>query len=100
MNKLIIPFLFIACLFMASCHHDDESELDETYPPKIEIQPFMTVENFPVIDGSDSTEPLRDILMCKALGFEYQWHRSLVDLVTKLPVLSHEMKKHMQMKKM
>ncbi len=24
MNKLIIPFLFITCLFMASCHHDDE----------------------------------------------------------------------------
>ncbi len=24
MNKLIIPFLFITCLFLASCHHDDE----------------------------------------------------------------------------
>ena len=24
MNKLFIPFLFIACLFMTSCHNDDE----------------------------------------------------------------------------
>ena len=33
----------------------------------------ITISNFPVIDGSDSTAPLRYILMCKLLGFDYEW---------------------------
>jgi phosphate transport system substrate-binding protein len=38
----------------------------------------ISTSNFPIIDGSDSTEPLRDILMCKLLGFKYKWERSLM----------------------
>ena len=33
----------------------------------------ITISNFPIIDGSDSTEPLRLILMSKLLGFDYEW---------------------------
>ena len=33
----------------------------------------ITITNFPIIDGSDSTEPLRLILMSKLLGFDYEW---------------------------
>ena len=33
----------------------------------------ITIENFPTIDGSDSTEPLRRILTCNLLGFDYEW---------------------------
>ena len=36
----------------------------------------ITISNFPIIDGSDSTEPLRLILMCKLLGFNYEWMSS------------------------
>ena len=36
----------------------------------------VTISNFPVIDGSDSTSPLRLILMCKLLGFDYKWQSS------------------------
>ena len=36
----------------------------------------ITLRNFPTIDGSDSTEPLRTMLMCKILGFHYYWLRS------------------------
>ena len=36
----------------------------------------VTIGNFPVIDGSDSTQPLRYILMCKLLGFDYKWVES------------------------
>ena len=36
----------------------------------------MTKENFPIIDGSDSTEPLRDIITCNLLGLNYQWIKS------------------------
>ena len=37
----------------------------------------ITPSNFPVIDGSDSTEPLRLILMSKLLGFDYEWQKSI-----------------------
>ncbi len=36
MNKLIIPFLFIACLFMASCLNDDEPK-DRVEEIRIEV---------------------------------------------------------------
>lgn len=36
----------------------------------------ISINNFPIIDGSDSTEPLRSIIMCKLLGFDYTWVRS------------------------
>ena len=51
--------------------------------PDITPLPDITIDNFPVIDGSDSTDPLRDLLMCKILGFEYKWERSFLNLVTK-----------------
>ena len=36
----------------------------------------ISIRNFPVLDGSDSTEPLRNILMSRLLGFDYKWGRS------------------------
>lgn len=43
--------------------------------PEVPLIPDITIENFPIIDGSDSTDPLRDILMCRILGFDYKWER-------------------------
>ena len=37
----------------------------------------ITIKNFPVIDGSDSTKPLRLILASKLLGFDYVWQKSI-----------------------
>lgn len=37
----------------------------------------LSIENYPVTDGSDSTEPLRVILLCKLLGFDYVWERDI-----------------------
>ena len=37
----------------------------------------ISISNFPIIDGSDSTEPLRTILMCKLLGYDYVWERMM-----------------------
>lgn len=51
--------------------------------PSASPLPNITISNFPVIDGSDSTDPLRDLLMCKILGFGYKWERSFTNLVTK-----------------
>ncbi|MBR3520853.1 MAG: substrate-binding domain-containing protein [Paludibacteraceae bacterium] len=36
----------------------------------------ITISNFPVLDGSESTSPLRLILMSRLLGFNYEWQHS------------------------
>lgn len=65
MKKIeIVLLLFV--LSIVSCNADD-------MPENSMILNGITTENFPVIDGSDSTEPLRRILMCKLLGFDYEW---------------------------
>ena len=47
---------------------------DNTGEPK--FLEGINIGNFPAIDGSDSTQPLRYILMCKLLGFDYKWVES------------------------
>ncbi|MBR5694747.1 MAG: substrate-binding domain-containing protein [Paludibacteraceae bacterium] len=37
----------------------------------------ITTSNFPILDGSESTNPLRLILMCKLLGYDYEWQYSM-----------------------
>ena len=67
MNKrLIILLSFFSIL---SCRGEDET----TIPASLRD---VTISNFPVIDGSNSTSPLRYILMCKLLGFDYEWQSS------------------------
>lgn len=63
---LHIVSLFL--MFSTSCSGDDTNNVS----PVLE---GMSPENFPVLDGSDSTEPLRDILMCRIFGFQYKWER-------------------------
>lgn len=58
--------LLLAMLLTSSCSSADDGE---------QLDGF-TVSNFPVLDGSDSTTPLRYILLCHALGYTYQWIRS------------------------
>ena len=65
----IIKKLFIYLSLACTCSCGSE----ET--PDISPLPNITISNFPVIDGSDSTDPLRDLLMCKILGFGYRWER-------------------------
>ena len=57
----------------------DDNTLQPTQPtqPTVDMKGIST-KNFPIIDGSDSTTPLRDILMCKLLGFKYKWVRSFM----------------------
>lgn len=69
MKKYI--YLCIVSLFLlssTSCSGDDTNKIS----PVLE---GITPGNFPVLDGSDSTEPLRDILMCRIFGFQYKWER-------------------------
>ena len=38
----------------------------------------LTVDNYPRVDGSSSTQPLNTLIACKLLGWRYEW-RSLME---------------------
>jgi len=65
MKKIRIT-LFLFVVSVLSCSADDKTEINRELDG-------ITISNFPIIDGSNSTEPLRKILMCKLLGFDYEW---------------------------
>lgn len=65
MKKFKIILLLII-LSVTSCNADEAPENNTGLNG-------ITIENFPTIDGSDSTEPLRRILTCNLLGFDYEW---------------------------
>ncbi len=67
MSKSPFYSLFVSLICASSC------TAEET--PSVSPLPDITINNFPIIDGSDSTDPLRDLLMCKILGFDYKWER-------------------------
>lgn len=62
-------FLIFSLIFGLSCQGDDG---DGSFSSINDI----TISNFPILDGSDSTKPLRQILMCKLLGYGYEWQIS------------------------
>ena len=66
-KQLII--IILSFLSLSSCNGEDNTDISQMFSD-------ITVSNFPVIDGSDSTSPLRYILMCKLLGFDYEWQSS------------------------
>ena len=71
MKKVLVNFLIITAFAVSaacmSCNKDDS--------PPFKIK-GLTLENFPVIDGSTSTDPLVKIIACKLLGYKYEWRRS------------------------
>jgi phosphate transport system substrate-binding protein len=70
-----IAFMILAAFSFATCGSDDSDE-NGTIDPNLQ-QPTattrLTLENAPIMDGSDSTEPLRTLLMCRLLGIECVW---------------------------
>lgn len=69
MNKLPGPFsrsilLFIAVFIsLAGCEKTNQS---------IDLSKF-SVDNYPRVDGSTSTEPLQTLVACRLLGVDYAW---------------------------
>lgn len=87
MNKKIIITALLAAIFgLTSCNSDSEFNGNK---PVLIIDPVgigldkptatttLSLSNAPVIDGSDSTEPLRNLLMCRLLGIDCQWKQRL-----------------------
>jgi periplasmic phosphate-binding protein len=70
----IISAIAISCIGYLNVYSQRKDE--GAFESKIMDMRDLTPLSFPVIDGSDSTEPLRDIIMCKLLGYSYAWERS------------------------
>jgi phosphate transport system substrate-binding protein len=74
----------IACSMLAvlaSCASDDEKP-QLIIDPVVELEKptattTLTLANMPVVDGSDSTEPLRNLLVYRLLGVDCQWQQNL-----------------------
>ena len=74
-----IAFMMLAAFSLASCSSEDnnDNEVANTDLERPTATTQLTLENAPVMDGSDSTEPLRSLLMCRLLGIEYEWRQRL-----------------------
>ena len=81
-NNWILSFAILAALSLASCSSDDNSDTPIVDPVETNLEEptattALSLSNAPVTDGSDSTEPLRNLLMCRLLGIECQWQQRL-----------------------
>lgn len=68
-NYLIITAIAVSTALM-SC--------DNKEPKEISGIEGISVENYPRVDGSSSTEPLNILIACKLLGWSYEWRPYLM----------------------
>lgn len=61
----------LAYILMVSCE-----KIPSTESPYIE---GLSINNYPVIDGSTSTLPLNTVIACELLGLKYQWKEEIKD---------------------
>ena len=78
-GPLFVFFAMLATFSFAACGSDDNSDT----PVEVGLEEptattTLSLSNAPLIDGSDSTEPLRNLLMCRLLGIDCQWLQRLV----------------------
>ena len=68
-NLAVIALCFAIATIFSDCDKEDDIlfEIDE-----------LTVDNYPRVDGSTSTQPLNTLIACKLLGWRYEW-RSLME---------------------
>ena len=67
-------YILFICMFACCVQSFSQNIVKTDYTSENNMNlPGVTINNFPIIDGSDSTEPLRRILTCNLLGFDYEW---------------------------
>jgi phosphate transport system substrate-binding protein len=73
MNKFaLITVLVLSALFICTgCANEEE---ESTISPYIE---GLSIENYPIIDGSTSTLPLNTVIACELMGLNYQWQENI-----------------------
>lgn len=86
MNK-VSSFLIAILLLLASCSGNEPEPAPTPdvipngkviTPPAVARIPGLNVNNFPIIDGSDSTQPLRTMLAASLTGFSCWWGSNIV----------------------
>ena len=83
MKQLRFALILLTSFILASCGgSDDERTPELIIDPVVELEKptattTLTLSNMPVIDGSDSTEPLRSLLVYRLLGIKCQWLQNL-----------------------
>lgn len=61
---LFVLFLSLVAICLTGCNKDDEVFIGID---------GITVDNYPRIDGSTSTDPLNKLIACKLFGWRYEW---------------------------
>ncbi len=63
-NGIVIAICLAVTTIFSSCDKEDDMlfEIDG-----------LTVDNYPRVDGSSSTQPLNNLIACKLLGWRYEW---------------------------
>lgn len=72
-KKSIVTGIFAVILALAFIACDSKSNNDEA----VEGINGLTMDNYPRVDGSTSTDPLNYIVAAKLLGLEYEWINSM-----------------------
>ena len=68
MNKFVLTTVLL--LTVAFTYTSCEKEEESTVSPYIE---GLTIDSYPIIDGSTSTLPLNTVIACELMGLNYQW---------------------------
>ena len=81
MKQILIRFVLLAValpvLFCAACEKPAGVSPDPNAVDDFEIE-GLTLDNFPYMDCSTSTSPLRDMVMYELLGIPYSWGMDVV----------------------
>ena len=71
-NVRIVFIVLTAILFCTNCSKEKE---ESTISPYIE---GLSIDNYPVIDGSTSTLPLNVVIACELMGLNYKWQENSI----------------------
>ena len=82
MKRLRFALFLLTTFTLASCGGSDDDSPEVIIDPVAELEKptattTLSLSNMPVIDGSDSTEPLRSLLVYRLLGINCQWLQNL-----------------------
>ncbi|MBR5395461.1 MAG: substrate-binding domain-containing protein [Bacteroidaceae bacterium] len=82
MKQLRFALFLLTTFTLASCGGSDDDSPEVIIDPVAELEKptattTLSLSNMPVIDGSDSTEPLRSLLVYRLLGINCQWLQNL-----------------------
>ena len=82
MKRLRFALILLTTFTLASCGGSDDDSPAVIIDPVAELEKptattTLSLSNMPVIDGSDSTEPLRSLLVYRLLGINCQWLQNL-----------------------